>query len=35
MGGSSGGEIRIQRPTGAGTILTIDWLLGDVRQVSL
>ena len=31
-GGSSGGEIVIQRPSGAGTRLTIDWLLGEVAQ---
>lgn len=31
-GGSSGGEIKIQRPSGAGSVLTVDWLLGDVRQ---
>lgn len=31
-GGSSGGEIVIQRPSGAGTRLTVDWLLGGVSQ---
>jgi general secretion pathway protein H len=31
-GGSSGGEIVIQRPSGAGTRLTVDWLLGNVSQ---
>ena len=31
-GGSSGGEIVIQRPSGGGTRLTIDWLLGDISQ---
>ena len=31
-GGSSGGEISVARPTGAGVHLTIDWLLGDVTQ---
>lgn len=31
-GGSSGGEIMIQRPSGTGTRLTVDWLLGEVNQ---
>jgi general secretion pathway protein H len=31
-GGSSGGEIVVQRPSGAGTRLTVDWLLGHVSQ---
>lgn len=31
-GGSSGGEIMIQRPSGTGARLTIDWLLGEVNQ---
>ena len=31
-GGSSGGEISMARPSGAGVHLTIDWLLGDVTQ---
>jgi general secretion pathway protein H len=31
-GGSSGGEISVIRPTGAGAHLTIDWLLGAVTQ---
>ncbi len=31
-GGSSGGEIKVIRPTGAGVQLTIDWLLGAVTQ---
>jgi len=31
-GGSSGGEISVARPSGAGVHLTIDWLLGDVTQ---
>jgi general secretion pathway protein H len=31
-GGSSGGEISVTRPTGAGVNLTVDWLLGDVAQ---
>ena len=31
-GGSSGGEIWVARPSGAGVHLTIDWLLGDVAQ---
>ena len=31
-GGSSGGEISVTRPTGAGVNLTVDWLLGDVTQ---
>ena len=31
-GGSSGGEIMIQRPSGSGVHLTVDWLLGDVTQ---
>lgn len=34
-GGSSGGEISVARPSGAGVHLTIDWLLGDVVQESL
>ena len=34
-GGSSGAEISILRPTGAGVFLTIDWLLGDVVQEPL
>jgi general secretion pathway protein H len=34
-GGASGGEVVIQRPSGAGTKLTIDWLIGDVRRESL
>ena len=34
-GGSSGGEITIQRPSGAGTRLVVDWLIGDVQQESL
>lgn len=31
-GGSSGGEISVTRPTGAGVHLTVDWLLADVTQ---
>jgi general secretion pathway protein H len=34
-GGSSGGEISVVRPTGAGVHLTIDWLLGAVTQETL
>ncbi|MEK9655323.1 MAG: GspH/FimT family pseudopilin [Halieaceae bacterium] len=34
-GGASGGEVLIQRPSGAGVKLTIDWLIGDVRQEPL
>ena len=34
-GGSSGGEITIVRPNGAGVHLRIDWLLGDVLQEAL
>ena len=34
-GGSSGGEITLVRPSGAGVHLTIDWLLGDVTQRAL
>lgn len=34
-GGSSGGEITVVRPTGAGVHLTIDWLLGNVSQEAL
>ena len=34
-GGASGGEVLIQRPSGSGTRLTIDWLIGDVRRESL
>ena len=33
-GGSSGGEISVARPNGAGVNLSIDWLLGDVTQES-
>ena len=32
LGGSSGGEISIRRPSGSGTLLRVDWLLGEVRQ---
>jgi len=31
-GGSSGGEIKVIRPSGTGVKLTIDWLLGAVTQ---
>ena len=31
-GGASGGEVFIERESGAGTHLTIDWLLGEVTQ---
>ena len=34
-GGSSGGEIKIWRPSGSGTQLVIDWLLGNVMQEQL
>ena len=34
-GGASGGEVVIQRPTGGGVKLTVDWLVGDVRQEPL
>ena len=34
-GGSSGGEITMARPNGSGVHVTIDWLLGDVKQESL
>ena len=34
-GGSSGGEISVARPSGAGVHLKIDWLLGDVAQEPL
>jgi general secretion pathway protein H len=34
-GGSSGGEISIQRPSGAGTRLVVDWLIGDIQQEPL
>jgi len=34
-GGASGGEGVIQRPTGGGVKLTVDWLIGDVRQEPL
>lgn len=34
-GGSSGGEITIERPSGAGTRLVVDWLIGDVQQEPL
>ena len=34
-GGASGGEVVIQLPTGGGVKLTVDWLIGDVRQEPL
>ena len=34
-GGSTGGEITIERPSGAGTRLVVDWLIGDVQQEPL
>lgn len=34
-GGSSGGEITLARPNGGGVLLTVDWLLGDVKQEPL
>jgi general secretion pathway protein H len=34
-GGSSGGEITIERPSGDGTRLVVDWLIGDVQQEPL
>jgi general secretion pathway protein H len=34
-GGASGGEVVIQRPSGGGVKLTVDWLIGDVRQEPL
>lgn len=34
-GGSSGGEIILQRPNGGGTHLVVDWLLGDLSQEAL
>ena len=34
-GGSTGGEILIRRPSGAGARLSVDWLLGDVTQEAL
>lgn len=34
-GGSSGGDIIVTRSSGAGTRLTIDWLLGDVTIAAL
>lgn len=34
-GGSSGGEITIERPSGAGTRLVVDWLIGEVQQEPL
>ena len=34
-GGASGGEVLIQRPSGGGVKLTVDWLIGDVRQEPL
>lgn len=35
LGGSSGGEIKILRPSGVGTMLKVDWLLGEVKQEPL
>ena len=35
LGGSSGGEISIRRPSGVGTMLRVDWLLGEVQQEPL
>ena len=34
-GGASGGEVLIQRPSGGGVKLTVDWLIGDVKQEPL
>ena len=34
-GGASGGEVMIQRPSGGGVKLTVDWLIGDIRQEPL
>jgi general secretion pathway protein H len=31
-GGASGGEVFVERESGSGTHLTIDWLLGEVTQ---
>jgi general secretion pathway protein H len=33
-GGSSGGDIDLQRTNGAGVRISIDWLVGRVSQVS-
>ena len=34
-GGSSGGEIELVRTAGGGVVLYVDWLLGDVTQISI
>ena len=34
-GGATGGEITLTRPSGAGVLLTVDWLLADVAQKSV
>ena len=34
-GGASGGQVLIQRPSGGGVRLTVDWLIGEVRQEPL
>lgn len=33
-GSSTGGDIEIESPTGRGVLITVDWLMGGVRQVS-
>ena len=32
FGGSTGGDIEIQGPGGAGTLVQVGWLMGDVTQ---
>ena len=31
-GGSSGGVVDVQRPTGQGTRIRVDWLMGQISQ---
>jgi len=31
-GGSTGGEITVTRPSGTGTLIVVDWLLGSTEQ---
>ena len=31
-GGSTGGEITVMRPSGTGTLIVVDWLLGATEQ---
>ena len=35
FGGSTGGDIEIMGPGGAGTLIQVGWLMGDVRQSAM